>query len=166
MNPAVKSRRGMTLAELMVSVAMVAIMIVMAVSFVTLMSGHTRTSNENLSFQQDFASVKAGVESWISAAAEEGLELDKVDSEYVLASIPTGPTGSTQTLRFQNGALRGTLPGGKTFSIYGATIAGVTFDPRPEAGDYVLFCTVTRANSQDSYTFCVAPRVGEAGGVQ
>lgn len=159
----VKSRRGMTLAELMVSVAMVAIMIVMAVSFVTLMSGHTRTSNENLSFQQDFAAVKAGVEGWISAAAGEGLRLDKVDSEYVLASIPTGPTGSTQTLRFQNGALRGTLPGGKTFSIYGATIASVTFDP---ADDYMLFCTVTRANSQDSYTFCVAARVGEAGGSQ
>ena len=162
----VKSRRGMTLAELMVSVAMVAIMIVMAVSFVTLMSGHTRTSNENLSFQQDFAAVKAGVEGWISAAAGEELQLAQANPEYVLASISTGPTGSTQTLRFQNGALRGTLPGGKTFSIYGATIAGVTFELVDKAGDYLLFCTVNRANSQDSYTFCVDTRVGEAGGTQ
>lgn len=162
----VNSRRGMTLAELMVSVAMVAVMIVMAVSFVTLMSGHTRTSNENLAFQQDFTAVKAGVEGWMSAAAGEGLQLSHVNPEHVLASIPNGDPGSTQTLRFQNGVLKWTLPGGEFKSFHADTIESVTFELMDKTGDYLLFCTVTRVNSRDSYTFCVDPRVGETGGTQ
>ena len=66
MIPAISSRRGMTLAELMVTLGLVVVMIAMAVSFVMMMSGQTRASEDNLAFQQDFSLVKSVVEGWMT----------------------------------------------------------------------------------------------------
>ena len=145
MIPAVKCRRGMTLAELMVSLAMVAIMIVMVVSFSMLLTGRTRSSGENLSFQQDFAAVKAGVEGWMTNTTGQTLTADE-------NAVKAGEN----TLQFQNGVLSA-----GDIDIRTETVRAVTFHLAEENGEYLLFCTVMRAESEDSYTFCVNPRVGE-----
>ena len=145
MIPAVKCRRGMTLAELMVSLAMVAIMIVMVVSFSMLLTDRTRSSGENLSFQQDFAAVKAGVEGWMANTAGQTLTADE-------NAVKAGEN----TLQFQNGVLSA-----GDIDIRTETVRAVTFHLAEENGEYLLFCTVMRAESEDSYTFCVNPRVGE-----
>ena len=156
MIPPVKSRRGMTLAELIVAMAMVVILIVMVVSFVTIMTGHTRTSSENLAFEQDFAAVKAGVEAWMSATAGKELSAvggtnDKIDATALKAE--------DKTLRFEHGMLTG-----GNAPIRAESVGTVTFLLQEKSGQYLLFCTVTRADGKDSYTFCVDPRVGEPGG--
>ena len=156
MIPAVKSRRGMTLAELMVSLAVVTVMLVMAVSFVSLITGHTRANGRNLAFQQDFAVVKAGVESWMGAAGDhitaEGGTSGQIDATALRAS-------ETNILQFQNGVLSG-----KGIDLRAESIGAVTFLLEEKNGRYLLFCTVTRAEGTDSYTFCVNTRIGEMGG--
>lgn len=66
----VKSRRGVTLAELLVSIALVAIVIVMVVSFALMLSERTKASEDNLLFQQDYSMVKTGVEVWMSQVTD------------------------------------------------------------------------------------------------
>lgn len=156
MNPAVKSRRGMTLAELMVSLAMVVIMIAMVVSFVVLMTNHTRANGERLTFQQDFAVIKSGVETWMTSVSDVTLEAEGGSAGTIDAPVLKA---GENTLQFQNGVLSG-----DGISLRAESVGAVTFLLEEKSGEYLLFCTVTRADSEDSYTFCVNPRVGEPGG--
>lgn len=70
----VKNRRGMTLAEIMVCLGVVAIMITMVVSFALLLSDKTRASSENTSAHQDLTLIQSGVEAWVNGVAEHGAE--------------------------------------------------------------------------------------------
>ena len=146
MIPAVKSRRGMTLAELMVSLALVAVMITVVVSFVMLLTGHTQSNGQRLAFQQDFTAVKVCVEGWMTQTAGSALSTDE---KSVTA-------GEENVLQFKNGVLSG---GG--FTLRTESIEAVTFQLEGENGEYLLFCQVTPADGGESYTFCVNPRVGE-----
>lgn len=148
MNSPVKSRRGVTLAELMVSLALVAIVIVMVVSFVLLLSEKTKASGENLIFQQEFSVVKAGVEGWM---AQVGTDLEQQNA----TSLKAGD----RTLQYINGTLFGS---GITIGL--ESIDSVTFELIKKNGDYLLFCTVKRVDSYETYTFCVNSRVGESTG--
>jgi len=160
MIPAVKSRRGMTLAELLVSLALVAVMIVVVVSFVMLLTGHTRANGEHLAFQQDFAAVKACVESWMEKHGGKPLLEVQPEGEPdpIGVSLDVG-AGESDTLKFQNGVLSA---GG--FKLRADTIENITFYLDGSNGEYLLFCTVTRVDSDEPYTFCVNPRVGEMAG--
>lgn len=145
MIPAVKCRRGMTLAELMVSLALVAVMIVVVVSFVMLLTGHTQTNGQRLAFQQDFTAVKASVEGWMGKTAGSDLSTDG-------KSVSAGEN----TLQFKNGVLSA-----EDVNLRAESIEAVSFELVEENGEYLLFCQVTPANGEGSYTFCVNPRVGE-----
>lgn len=151
MIPAANSRRGMTLAELMVTLAMVAIMIVMIVSFVVLMTGHTQANGERLAFQQDYAVLKSQVEAWMNTNAGQTLDCD---GNSVKAE------GSTLGLQYN------TLTAG-SYTYRVETIESVTFrlevKGEGENRNYLLFCAVTGVNGEH-YTFCVNPHVGETVG--
>ena len=145
---AVKSRRGMTLAELLVTLALVTVLVAMAVSFVMMMSAQTRGSEDNLAFHQDFTMVKSMVESWMVNATPAEIK-----------SLDDGVTGVEKPLKLQNGVFYTN----KGVEIRVPNIASVSFTVAAnDAGDdFLLFCTVVRVDSHDSYKFCVNPRVGE-----
>ena len=147
MFPAANSRRGMTLAELMVALGMVAIMIVMIVSFVVLMTGHTQANGERLAFQQDYAVLKSQVEAWMNTNAGRPLDCD---GNSVKAE------GSTLGLQYN------TLTAG-SYTYRVEAIESVTFHVEEKGGQYLLFCAVTGVNGEH-YTFCVNPHVGETVG--
>ena len=149
MRLAVKCRRGMTLAELMVTLGLVVVMIAMAVSFVMMMSGQTKASGDNLVFQQDFSAVNAVVEGWMTSVAGQTLTVEG-----------SAVTAGDKSLQFQNGVLFVT----DGVDLRTASIGAVTFQLEGWPGKYLLFCTVQRAESTESYTFCVYPRVGETVG--
>lgn len=105
MLPTLKNRRGMTLAEIMVCLGVVAIMIVMAVSFVLLLSDRTRTANENTSAHQDLTLIQSGVEAWFNGVTEADLKDDSLvyrfDPDYTLdfATILNDPTLNDSTAK-------------------------------------------------------------------
>lgn len=156
MIPAANSRRGMTLAELMVALGMVAIMIVMIVSFVVLMTGHTQANGERLAFQQDYAVLKSQVEAWMNTNA--GTELTWDDTTDWCQTVKAGDS----TLGLQYNTL---TAGSYTYRV--EAIESVTFrlevKGEGENRNYLLFCAVTGVNGEH-YTFCVNPHVGETVG--
>ena len=152
MIPVVKSRRGMTLAELMVTLGLVTVMIAMAVSFVMMMSGQTRVSEDNLIFQQDFAAAKAVVDGWMTKVVGRELRTDG----FVVTAVGEPPF-EDETLQFRDGALfasNGT-------HLQAASIKAIHFELVQKGEEYLVFCTVDRANSDESYKFCVNPYVGD-----
>ena len=152
MNPLVKSRRGMTLAELLVSIALVAIVVVLVVSFVMLLTERTKASEDNLLFQQDYSLVKTGVEAWMSQVTEDVISEGGSSGQIDATALKSGE----KTLAFVNGVLVGS-----NISTKLEHVGSVTFLLEESNGEYLLFCKVTKAESEESYTFCVNPRVGE-----
>ena len=159
----IKSRRGVTLAEIMVVLAMVAIMITMVVSFSLLISEHTRTSLEHDTVIQDRQVIESGVENWLSQVTKKSATLT-CSSHEITATI----ADATYTLKFSNGALIGELPDDQTITIHTQTAKAVNFELMQKGStqvDYLLFCTIlSKADTDEGYTFCVNPHVGEQGG--
>ena len=172
MRPAVKSRRGMTLAEILVALGVVLVMITMVISFVLLITNRTRANSVNLTYQQDFTMVKSCVEGWMNAVhageleTENGTE-DTIDATAVKAVVDVADGVQTLSLRFRNGVLVGQLEEG-ILSAHTQTVTSVTFLLEEKDGEKLLFCNVIGEDPDNdnewNYTFCVNPRVGEPGG--
>ena len=153
-----RSRRGMTLAEIMVSLALVSVMIVMAVSFVMLVTKRTRANTANDLMRQDCLKIEAGAEGWLNALAGE--KITAADEEVLKA-------GEFE-LSFSYGALTGSLPEGKSINISTECVKTVLFEVMENGTEYLVFCRVECENTESGksvfHTFCINPRVGENGG--
>ncbi len=153
-----RSRRGATLAEIMVSLALVSIMIVMAVSFVMLVTQRTRANTANDLVRQDCLKIEAGAEGWLNALA--GGEIP-VQEDGVLKA------GEFE-LSFSYGALTGTLPEGESINISTGCVKTVLFEVMENGTDFLVFCHIECENTESGksvfHTFCINPRVGEKGG--
>lgn len=153
-----RSRRGATLAEIMVSLALVSIMIIMAVSFVMLVTKRTRANTANDLMRQDCLKIEAGVEGWLNALAKEGISAEE---EGVLKA------GEFE-LSFSYGALTGTLPEGENINISTECVKTVLFEVMENGTEFLVFCRVECENTESGesvfHTFCINPRVGENGG--
>ena len=162
MNQTMRSRRGVTLAEIMVAVALVAIMITMVVSFALLISERTRNSAQNDAMRQGVEVIRAGAERWLNAVALEGEAITYSDDQ-------TKVTSGAATLEFKHGSLRGVLPDGRSYAMHAEYVTSVTFEPlKNEAnGDYLLFCTVTFEDPDTGepveFTLCLNSHLGEGG---
>lgn len=158
---AVKSRKGMTLAEILVSLALVAIIITMTASFVALITERTRVNRENETLREDRALIQSGVESWITSMLSDGYSIAISNESPSLYASKTGM--DTHYLSF-NDKLTGTRPGGENIVLSTEKVTGISFEIIPNDSDSsrkIYFCTVQSAN-EVSYTFCVYPRIGEA----
>jgi prepilin-type N-terminal cleavage/methylation domain-containing protein len=178
MLPNWKSRRGVTLAEIMVALAVVAIMIVMVVSFTLLISERTGASADQLSVQQERTMLKSNVETWLSAVTAKNATLSlKAADPATLVTDSAVPgltitrsgskvvTDGGLTLSFSYGTLKGKLPDGKTITAHTETVESVHFYLAEKAdgvgAEYLLYCAIT--DELGTYTFCVNPHVGEGG---
>lgn len=155
-----KSRRGATLAELLVSLAMVAIMAAMVISFVMLLTQRNRTNAANEALQQDLQIVESGVTAWVESFAS-GQDLQIVaDGKQVQVGE------SSYKLQFAYGKLTGALSDGRSVVVHTQGVQDITFEMMTNgAGEQLLFCTLH--SESGTHTFCVNPYVGEqAGGGQ
>lgn len=166
MRTALKSRRGATLAEVMVSLALVATMITMTVSFTVLITERTKVNAANDALRQDCQKIEAGAEGWLNAIlAKDGAALQAPDpstSNEVTVKI----NEALYTLKFSYNSLIGTLPDGRQITVHTERVQSVTFEVMENAdeSDQLLFCHVLCADQGTPYTFCINPRVGERGG--
>lgn len=160
---AVKSRKGMTLAEIMVSLALVAIIITMTASFVALITERTRVNRENETLREDRALIQSGVESWITSMLSDGYSImTSEESPSLFVSIEEV---SSYVLSFDNNELTGTRPGGEKIELSTEKVTGISFSitskTENEITKKIYFCTVN-PGEETEYTFCVYPRIGEA----
>ena len=188
-----RSRRGMTLAEIMVALGLVSVMIVMAVSFTMLITRRTRTNAENDALRADCTVLEAGVEAFVNSLVAENAEFsvdgevevkvtvgegdDAVETEEIYYDTLKAKVGDDEyTLSFSYSSLNGTVPDGdgegKSITFRTEKVSDVTFRlmKNDANGDFLLFCYVADKDSDKKsegdirYVFCVNPRVGETMG--
>lgn len=154
----------MTLAEIMVCLAVVAIAITMVVSFAMLMSERTKASRARLETQQDLTLIETVAENWLDRMSGLNASFSLSDNRKSVTAAVTETvegveTEATYTLGFSYGSFTGTLPGGETISVPTEQIEGVVFSLEGNGSDVLFFCTVTTA--EDEITFAINPRIGE-----
>lgn len=145
-------RRGVTLMELCIVIALVAILSTMVVSFSVLTSRRSRAAAERLSAMEEIAEVEVVVEAWFGAMGDRA-HLASVSAGGDVLVLGEGK------LSFDGSRLTGTVPGESGYSLPVEYVTGVKFSQSGE----VYFCRVEYevAGKGESITFCVNPRVGE-----
>ncbi len=147
-----KGRRGVTLMELCIVIALVAILSTMVVSFSVLTTRRSRAAEERLSAMEEIAEIEVVVEAWFGAMDERAHLVSVSDEGGALVL-------DGDELRFEDSRLTGTVTGGSGYSLPVEYVTGVEFSQSGE----VYFCRVMYevSGEGESITFCVNPRVGE-----
>lgn len=146
----------MTLAEVLVCLAVLAIVTAMIVSFAILMRQRVQASNTLLETQQDLSVLEATAEHWLERMTEAGASFS-ADGNTVTATVDD----KTYALSFASGSLIGTLPGGEALTVHTEQIEALDFTAQTNAsGDALFFCAVT-CQADKPITFAINPRAGE-----
>ncbi len=160
------TRRGMALAELCVTLAIVTVAGVMAVSF-SFVAGHrVRLSQERTAAQNEITLIEDALDTWMNVVSEKGAEFTEIThGNELFASL----YGEKYFISFNNGTLSGYLPDGKNITINTDRVQSLSFSAlaRENNADVLVFCTinytVTSANSTQNieHTFCCNPHVAD-----
>lgn len=148
----IHKRKGVTLAEMSIVMAVIAIVSLSVVSFVMITSGRGTAGIAKLNAMEEIELVEAVVDGWFAQAAQEG--------------EPFIPQSS---IMLEGQTLRVIFPKkDKPTDYYLEKVKSVKFTQEPPneiTGDVLYFCTVTYVQEEDAreqtYIFCINPRVGE-----
>ena len=167
-------RKGATLAEICIVMAVVAIVSLSVTSFATMASGRGTAAATKLDAMGDLEIVEAVVESWILEAAKDPENVINIDPEVSnkITATKNDPVTSG-SIMFDQQTLNVTFPGVSDAVLYRLkSITGLKFDAKQnkDATATIYYCTVTYeyrngiVTKDQTYTFCVYPRVGEVVG--
>ena len=158
-------RRGATLAELCVVLAVIAVISVMVTSFTIVLNQKTEISTAKLNAMQDLYLIENAAEEWAEIMAAEGASFS---AEEGVLSADVG--GSLYKLSFESGKLVAPKVSGEPMICTTDTVSDISFALlEGEEGNSLMFCTVNyeipgaRRGSSTSYsrTFCIDPHHGE-----
>ena len=157
-------RKGITLAEMCIVLAVVAIVSLSVASFATMAGGRGTAAATKLDAMGDLEIVEAIVESWIAEAVklEKTIEIAE-EGSVIRISTDTNDKITAST----SGLLEISFPDGNEDIYYHLkSVTGLKFASDGENAK-IYYCTVTYqyrngiVTKQQTYTFCVYPRVGE-----
>nr|MBE6545135.1 hypothetical protein [Oscillospiraceae bacterium] len=155
------SRRGATLTELVVVLAVIVIASAMVVSFSSLIGGHRNISDAKLEAMQDVRIAESTIEGFIEGHNNIELTTNKI------TGTDEG-NQNTNSIYFKNKKLVYEKTGivNENIEIGLENVNSITFDSLPgNDGDVIYFCTVTYEDpghdEPAKYTFCVNPYAGE-----
>lgn len=155
MKNTIKSRKGVTLTELVVVLAVVVIAAGMVVTFSSMMHGAQGISNERYEALQDVRTAEALIEGFIENNADK------------TPIIPEETTVGGNKLYFEDKCVF--LANGGAFVmtdrevIFFEHVTRIDFSIESTSFDTLYYCTITYevAKTPYTYTFCVNPYVGE-----
>ena len=153
-------KKGFTIAELCVVLAIVAIVSAMVVSFSVLLSARTRESSARLDAMNDLELVESAAEGWLSRMGLEGAVVSQNGSGLTATVTDGAGTSSTYTLSVYGNMLTGTLPGNEVMTVVLEQVNDIDFTILQNAGDTLCICTVTDSEG-NTHTVCVNPHVGD-----
>lgn len=154
----IRKRKGVTLAEMSIVMAVIAIVSLSVVSFVTITSGRGTNSVAKLNAMEELELVEAVVDSWFAQTSTETTDVIVVSGGQVKVNGLSPVYLERETLHVD-------FPGTGEVDYHFEKIIGLSFDDLKNGDDVLYFCTVTYfSDSEDdtqTYTFCINPRVGE-----
>lgn len=162
--------KGVTLAELCVVLAVIAIISTVVISFSLLVSQRVAVSRARLNAMNDVEQMESVVDGWVGHMDLAGAALSAgEDNTRIKARLGNG---EEYILSYTDGALTGELPGGGAISSRTEQVTAVEFRVLSNGTDSICFGTVTYAIprvggddlSEQTRTFCVNPHVGDVTG--
>ena len=163
-----KSRKGATLAELVIVLAVVVIAAGMVVSFSSMMHGAQGISNARHEALQDVRVAEALIESFIENNADK-VEIEKGGAgskgDILYSFIKLGSDGDGNALIY---VIQGEGENSDIKPVISLKSAkSISFVEEKGTNDTLYYCTITYsvadAPHSYTYTFCVNPYAGEGG---
>lgn len=156
------NKKGMTIAELTVVLAVIAIVSTIVVSFSIMVHQQTLISNSKVDAVADIRVVENIIDGWIYRQEKEGYEISLEGN--VLKSVKEG---SEYTLTFVDNKIVGTLVDGDELFYNTSTIESIEYEIFAKDTDMLIICTINYYVSNgtelvlDSYIFCVNQYIGD-----
>ena len=164
----IRARKGVTLAEITVALALVSIMITLVVSFVITIASQTKANSAYDAMRRDCMLIESTAERWMKEAVARGYDIGNEqteDSKIIKSSIKAEKLG----LKFNIGTIIATFPegdGSKQLTIRTETVESIEFEVLKNGTETMLICHITCVNPENGdevkFNICVNPRVGEA----
>ena len=161
-----KNRKGFTLSELCIVLALVAIVSTIVISFCLIMNKRSAISRARLDIVNEVNAVETLIEKWVDKMSEQGAVFSKTEDGSLLATVNNVDYG----VSFANGEFKASVPDGDNeIAVATTRIESIAFDLVSEDEDAILFCAATALLPQvngeakeEKYTFCVNSRIGES----
>ena len=160
-----KHRKGFTLSELCIVLALVAIVSTIVISFCLIMNKRSAISRARLDIVNEVNAVETLIEKWVDNMSEQGAVFSKTEDGSLLATVNNVDYGAS----FAKGEFKASVPDSANEMAFATTrIESIAFDLVSEDEDTIFFCTATALLPQvngeakeEKYTFCVNSRIGE-----
>ena len=147
----------MTVSELMVVLAVLTIVIVMVVSFSTMVGSTSKLAKAKLDALNDIRLAESVIEGFIE---ENGGQITIINPEGTKIGNIDG-----ENVSFSSGNLIVNRKDGNTTVVALEAVNTITFQTSPaeNTADTIYYCTITYeiGGSDFNYTFCVNPYAGE-----
>lgn len=149
-----ETKRGMTLVELTVVLAVIAIVSTLVVTFVLMLSEESRLASARLNALEEIELVESLTETWLEDNP------DAVDGTDIGVIVKSGDVGAEKYLNLKDG----------TFEYNGASTSSITLEQITDlevvikgSEDKLFVCTLTyeAGGVTESYVFCVDPHKGD-----
>ena len=164
----IKQKRGFTLSELCIVLALVAVVATIVTSFCLVVHQRSVISSARLNIVNEVNVVETFVERWVDKMSEKGATFSIAEDGTLTATLD----GVDYEATFSEGVFNGAVPSGENGMTFTTTsIDSVVFEVESQNGDTIFFCTATALLPQvngdakeEKYTFCVNSRIGESFG--
>ena len=160
----IKNRKGATLSELCVVLAVIAVISSTVVSFCVMIHRRSYISSQRLAAMQELEQCENTAEAWIESLSSLGAEFD-LDPE---SHLPVAIIGSdSYSFTFIDGLISGKAPDGLEFSLQTKMISSLSFSMQSKETDTLFVCSleyvVPKGMSKETldYSFCINPFVGD-----
>ena len=159
-------RKGSTLAEICVVLAVVSIVSTVVLSFCMMANRRSVASANRLRIMEERKMIETIVETWCESMAAEGKDISLVpDSNSPLIA---DADGDQCTIALRDGVLTATMPEGPDIQFKCDAAKTMMFNVIPNGNDVLIVCTVEfNAIGADiinppKYVFVVNSRIGES----
>lgn len=135
-----KHRKGFTLSELCIVLALVAMVSTIVISFCLIMNKRSVISRARLDIVNEVNAVETLIEKWVDKMSEQGAVFGKAEDGSLVATVNNVDYGAT----FVNGELKASVPDSANEMTFATTrIESMAFDLVSKDGDRMFFCTAT-----------------------
>lgn len=158
------NRKGVSIAEMCVVLAIVSIVALTVVSFTTMVSAQSRASATKYNAMEDMELTEAILEDWVDIMLEKNTSSITPGEGSLTARVGA----ADYSIFVQELQLVAQLPGevSRTFPL--KTVKELRFDTMENTDCALYFCTVvyevpsyTGEGVERTFTFCIQPRIGE-----